>query len=168
MCRAGAPPPPGSEICPQVPYQVTGGFARMGVVHPDILASKCTIAIVEDDASFRRALERLLCASGFEAHTFASAEDFLGSAVPESHACLILDIRLPGMSGFELFDHLTASAQPRPVIFITAQDEDSARQQASRIPNSVYLRKPVVGAVLLEAVRSLLSRNSSGAESPGT
>jgi FixJ family two-component response regulator len=100
----------------------------------------------------------LLCAFGFEAHTFASAEEFLGSAVPESHACLILDIRLPGMSGFELFDQFTASAPPRPAIFITAQDEDSVRQRASRIPNSVYLCKPVVGAVLLEAIRSLLSR----------
>ena len=139
-----------------------------GGVYPDTSASKCIIAIVEDDASLRRALQRLLGASGFEAHTFASAEEFLGSAVPESYACLILDIRLPGMSGFELFDHLTASAQPRPAIFITAQDEDSVRQQASRIPNSVYLRKPVVGAVLLEAIRSLLSRSSSGAESPGT
>ena len=88
--------------------------------------------------------------------------------MPESHACLIIDIRLPGMSGFELFDHLTASAQPRPAIFITAQDEDRVRQQASRIPNSVYLLKPVVGAVLLEAVRSLLSHSSSRAESPGT
>src|SRR6476646_4650006 len=131
-------------------------------------ASKYNIAIVEDDASLRRALERLLSASGFEVHTFASAEEFLGSAGFESHACLILDIRLPGMSGFELFDHLTASAQSRPAIFITAQDEDRVRQQASRIPNSVYLRKPVVGTVLLAAVRSLLSGSSSGAEIPGT
>jgi FixJ family two-component response regulator len=130
-------------------------------------ASKCNIAIVEDDASLRRALERLLRASGFEAHTFASAEEFLGSATPESHACLILDIRLPGMSGFELFDHFAASAYPRPAIFITAQDEDRVQQQASRIPNSVYLRKPVLAAVLLEAIRSLLSGSSSGAESPG-
>jgi FixJ family two-component response regulator len=131
-------------------------------------ASECSIAIVEDDASLRLALKRLLCASGFEAHTFASAEEFLGSAAPQSHACLILDIRLPGMSGFELFDHLTASAQSRPTIFVTAQDEDRVRQQASRIPNSVYLRKPVVGTVLLEAIRSLLSHSSSGAESPET
>jgi FixJ family two-component response regulator len=129
-----------------------------GGVHPEMSVSKSTIAIIEDDASLRRALERLLCAFGFEARTFASAEEFLGSAVPESHACLILDIRLPGMSGFELFDHLTASAQPRPAIFITAQDEDSVRQRASRIPNSVCLRKPVVGAVLLAAIRSLLTR----------
>ena len=107
-------------------------------------------------------------AFGFEAHSFASAEEFLGSAVPESHACLILDIRLPGMSGFELFDRLTASAQSRPTIFITAQDEDRVRKQASRIPNSAYLRKPVVGTVLLEAIRSLLRHSGSGAESPGT
>jgi FixJ family two-component response regulator len=131
-------------------------------------ASEWTIAIVEDDASLRRALERLLRASGFEAHTFASAEEFLRTAAPESYACLILDIRLPGMSGFELFDHLTTSGQARSTIFITAQDEDRVRQQASRIPNSVYLRKPVVGTVLLEAIRSLLSHSSSGAESPGT
>jgi FixJ family two-component response regulator len=147
---------------------VKGGFAILAVVHPDMSASKSTIAIVEDDASFRRALQRLLGASGFEAHTFASAEEFLGSAAWESYACLILDIRLPGISGFELFDHFTASAQPRPAIFITAQDEDSVRQRASRIPNSVFLRKPVVGAVLLDAIGSLLGRRSSGAESAGT
>ena len=64
----------------------------------------------------------------------------------------------PGDVGFRLFDHLAASAQPRPTMLISAQDEDSVRQRASRIPNSVYLRKPDIGAVLLEAVRSLLSR----------
>ena len=121
--------------------------------------SKCTIAIVEDDASYRRAMERLLRASGFEAYTFASAEEFLSSAVPESHACLILDIHLPGMSGFELLDHLIAMATPRPAIFITARDQDSQRERASRIPHSVFLHKPFVGTVLLEAVRSLLRRS---------
>lgn len=137
-------------------------------MNPDMVASKCIIAIVEDDASLRRALERLLCASGFGVHTFASAEEFLGSALPELYACLILDIRLPGKSGLDLSDDLTASGQPRPAIFVTAQDEDNVRQQASRIPNSVYLRKPVVGAVLLEAIRSLLNGSSSGAESRET
>jgi FixJ family two-component response regulator len=62
--------------------------------------SQCAIAVVEDDASYRRALERLLRASGFEAHTFASAEEFLKSAAPESHACLILDISSAGDVGF--------------------------------------------------------------------
>ena len=130
-------------------------------------AHKCTIAIVEDDASFRCALERLLRASGFEAHTFGSAEEVLTSARPESHACLILDIHLPGMSGFELVDHLTTSGPPPPTIFITAQDTESLRERASRVPNSVYLREPFVGAVLLEAVRSVLKHNCY-AESSGT
>jgi DNA-binding response OmpR family regulator len=84
------------------------------------------------------------------------------------YACLILDIRLPGLSGLDLVNDLTASGQPRPAIFVTAQDEDNARQQASRIPNSVYLRKPVVGAVLLEAIRSLINGCSAGAESRET
>jgi len=130
-------------------------------------AHKCTIAIVEDDASFRRALERLLRASGFEAHTFGSAEEFLNSAMPESHACLILDIHLPGVSGFQLHDHITTSGPPPPTIFITADDTDSLRERASRVPNSVYLREPFVGAVLLEAVRSVLKHNCY-AESSGT
>ena len=122
----------------------------------DVPIHQCNIGIIEDDASFRRALERLLRASGLEAHTFASAEEFLESAVPESHACLILDLNLPGMSGFELVDHLSASAPLPPVIFITAQDDDSLRERASTIPNTFYLRKPFVGAVLLETMRLLL------------
>ena len=130
--------------------------------------SKCTIAIVEDDASFRRALGRFLRASGFDAHTFASAEEFLGSAAPESHACLILNIHLPGMSGFELVDHLTTSVPPPPVVFISAQEEYSLRERASRIPNTVYLSKPIAGPVLLEAVRSLLRPRGSCAQSSGT
>jgi FixJ family two-component response regulator len=130
--------------------------------------SKRTIAIVEDDASYRRALERLLRASGFEAYTFASAEEFLDSAAPESHGCLILDIHLPGMSGFDLLDRLAASSQLRPAILITGQYQESLRERACRIPDSVYLRKPLIGTVLLDAVRSLLRCSGSLAEGPGT
>jgi CheY-like chemotaxis protein len=139
----------------------------MGVVHPDMSASKSTIAIVEDDASFRRALERLLCASGFEVHTFASAEEFLGSAVPESHACLILDIRLPGMSGFTLFDQLTALAPGRPSSS-PRRTRAACGSKRPGFPTASTCASHLLAAVLLEAVRSLLSRSSSGAERPGT
>jgi FixJ family two-component response regulator len=125
---------------------------------------KCTIAIVEDDGSFRRALERLMRASGFDVHTFASTEEFLGSGAPESQACLILNNNLPGMSRFELVGHLTASAPSPPAIFITAKDADSLRERASRIPNSIYLSKPIPAVVLLEAVRSLLRLSGSCAD----
>lgn len=117
-----------------------------------------TIALVEDDASLSRALARLLRASGFETRTFASAEEFLASESPGAHACLILDIHLPGISGLELLDQLNASGPPRQAIFITASDDEGARERAGRIPGGVYLLKPVNGAVLLEAVRTLLSR----------
>jgi FixJ family two-component response regulator len=158
-------------FCPKVQYPAHPLICEneeSDLTIDEMSLSKCTIAIVEDDASYRRALERLLRVSGFEACTFASAEEFLGSAAPESHACLILDIHLPGMSGFGLLDHLAASSKLRPAILITGQDQESLRARASRIPDSVYLRKPLVGTVLLGAVRSLLRRSGSLAEGPGT
>jgi FixJ family two-component response regulator len=120
-----------------------------------------TIAIVEDDASFNRALERLLKVSGFATQTFLSAEEFLASDALESLACLILDIHLPGMSGFELFDRLSTHQVHAPVIFITSTDEKTVCDRASRISGNTCLRKPLVGAALLQAVRGQLRRNSS-------
>ena len=123
--------------------------------------SKQTIAIVDDDVRFNRALQRLLHASGFETNAFGSAEEFLADHRPESPACLILDIHLPGMSGFELFDRLSADDPQLPVIFVSAEDRESIRDQACRNPDSVFLQKPLIGAVLLEAVRGQLRRTRS-------
>ena len=123
--------------------------------------SKQTIAIVEDDASFNRALERLLRASGFATEAFLSAEDFLACTTPESHACLILDIHLPGISGFELFDRLSANGSHGPVIFITAEEEETVRARAYRLSGNACLRKPLAGAMLLEAVHAQLRRSDS-------
>jgi two-component system, LuxR family, response regulator FixJ len=131
---------------------------------PYVPASEYAVAIIEDEATFRRALERLLRASGFEAHAFASAEDFLSSAGYASHACLILDIHLPGMSGFDLLDRLTASCQARPVVLITGQDQQDLRDRAARMSNCVYLRKPFLRTVLLEAVRSLVEPGGSNVD----
>jgi FixJ family two-component response regulator len=123
-------------------------------------ASTQTIAIVEDDASFSRALERLLKASGFATRTFLSAEEFLVSDALESLACLILDIHLPGISGFELFDRLSAFHVHPPVIFITATDEKAVRDRASWISGNVCLGKPLVGSALIGAVRAQLGRSA--------
>jgi len=123
--------------------------------------AKQTVAIVEDDAGYNLALERLLRASGFATKTFLSAEDFLASAAPESHGCLILDIHLPGMSGFELCERLSMSGPRPPVIFITAEDGQAVRERAYLISGNACLRKPLVGAVLLEAVRVQLGRSHS-------
>jgi FixJ family two-component response regulator len=120
--------------------------------------TKRSIAIVDDDPGFNRALERLLKASGFETDAFGSAEDFLANHAPESHSCLILDIHLPGMSGFELFDRLSADDPQLPVIFVTAEDWEAIGDEVYRIPENICLQKPLIGAVLLEAVRGQLGR----------
>ena len=137
---------------------LTAGDIYRGLGCQSVPITECIIAIIEDDSSFRRTLERLVRASGFEAHGFASAEEFLGSATPGSHACLILDIHLPGMSGLDLLDHLIASCRPRPAVLITGRDQNDLRDRASCIPNSVYLPKPFLSTLLLHAVRSLVKR----------
>jgi FixJ family two-component response regulator len=113
----------------------------------------------------RRALQSCLATTAagvrFETNAFGSAEEFLASYAPESHACLILDIHLPGISGFELFDRLSASDPQLPVIFVTAEDRESIRYRAHRISNTTCLQKPFIGAVLLEAVRVQLGRGGS-------
>jgi len=127
-------------------------------------ASKQSIAIVEDDASLNRALERLLQASGFATQAFLSAEDFLANSYPESHACLILDIHLPGISGVELFDRLSERGGRPPVIFITTGNAQALRQNASRISGTIWLRKPLMADELLRAVHEQLRRSGSGPE----
>ena len=129
-----------------------------------MLASKQSIAIVEDDASLNRALERLLQASGFATQAFLSAEDFLANSHPESHACFILDIHLPGISGVELFDRLCDRGGRPPVIFITAGNGQPLRQNASLISGTICLRKPLVAAELLGALHDQLRCSGSGPE----
>jgi FixJ family two-component response regulator len=126
-------------------------------------ASKQTIAIVEDDASLNRALERLLQASGFATQAFLSAEDFLANSHPESHVCFILDIHLPGISGVELFDRLCDRGGRPPVIFITGGGQ-ALRQNASRVSGTICLRKPLVADELLGAVHEQLRRSGSDPE----
>jgi len=119
---------------------------------------KSFVVIVEDDAGMRKALERLLRVAGYEPASFSSAEAFLAAAGSDLPACLVLDIHLPGLSGFELHRRLTASGYEPPVIFITAQDEESAREEARQLGCSAYFRKPFAGTALLEAIREVLGK----------
>jgi FixJ family two-component response regulator len=114
------------------------------------------VAVVEDDESYRLALERLLKSAGFSVRLFACAEDFLDSGQQFETGCLIADIRMPGMSGLDLQARLNADHCPIPTIFVTAQGDEKMRLQAMRGGAVEFLAKPFDCAILLEEVRVAL------------
>jgi len=114
------------------------------------------VAIVDDDESVRGALEGLMKVVGLSARAFASAEEFLDSQVHERTACLIADIRMPGMSGLELQAKLNAENVKIPTIFITAHGDEKMRLQALRAGAVEFLAKPFDDQALLDSVRAAL------------
>lgn len=116
-------------------------------------AAPPVVYIVDDDVSVRRALTRLMRSVGLEAVAFASAEAFLQAGLPQRQCCLVLDIRLTGMTGLDLLDHLTAAGVSLPVIVITAHDDTQVRARASRAGVIAYLRKPFDDEALLAAIQ---------------
>lgn len=114
------------------------------------------IAIVDDDDSMRSALQGLLKAVGLAAQAFASGEEFLNSGQQRQTACLIADIRMPGMSGLELQAKLNAEHCRIPTIFITAHGDARLRMQALRAGAVEFLAKPFDDEALLESVRGAL------------
>ena len=118
------------------------------------MPDKLTIGVVEDDPSSLRALRRLLSAAGFSVATFASAEEFLASESAGATSCLVLDVHLGGMSGFDLQQSLATAGAPIPTIFITAHDDPVTRERARS--GVAYLRKPFREDALIGAIHQAL------------
>src|ERR1700756_467802 len=114
------------------------------------------VAIVDDDELIRESLHGLMKEAGFSAQAFASAEEFLNSDELEHTACLIADIRMPGMSGLELQSRLTEDHHKIPIIFITAQGDEKIRMQALRAGAVEFLTKPLDRGLLLDSVRTAM------------
>jgi len=114
------------------------------------------VSIVDDDELMRNALLGLLKAVGLQARVFASAEEFLSSGFQHQTACLIADIRMPGMSGLELQAKLNNDHCSIPTIFITAHGGTKMRMEALRAGAAEFLTKPFDNAVLLQHVRAAL------------
>ena len=114
------------------------------------------VAVIEDDESYRVAVQRLLKSAGVSVELFGSAEAFLNSGQQHETGCLISDIRMPGMSGLELQSKLNSDHCPIPTIFITAHSDEKMRLQAMRGGAVKFLAKPFDGELLLEAVRVAL------------
>lgn len=122
-----------------------------------------TVAVVDDDKSMCQAIARLLSAGGFKAHSFPTGESFLQWQAGHCADCLVLDLHLPGLSGFEVRQQLLELAPQMPVIFITAHDATETRDRAQGSRCAAYLRKPFRGEALLEAVAAAIQQGQGGA-----
>ncbi len=114
-------------------------------------SSPLRVAIVDDDPSYGRAVARLLRASRMEARTFASAEEYLDCGGDGSTDCLLLDVQLGGMSGFDLQRQLASAGSRTAVVFISGQSEGAATRAAEA--GCRFVRKSDPGEVLLDAIR---------------
>jgi len=121
-------------------------------LHVNDLLGAPTIAIVDDDASVRRSLLRVVRSAGFKAEIFASAREFLDWLPRNQAACLVLDIQMSEMSGFDLQRRLAV-----PVIFMTAHDDASTIERIEKSGAAGHLRKPVDPRTVLRAIRQAVS-----------
>ncbi|MDH3829890.1 MAG: response regulator transcription factor [Desulfobacterales bacterium] len=123
-----------------------------------------TVFIVDDDASVRRALKRLIKVAGFKAKTFGSAREFIDSGHYQSAGVLVLDVRMPKMGGLELQKYLTDSGSDMPIIFITAHEDFQARRKALKAGAIDFLKKPFGDQALMDAIQRALNGYSSSKE----
>jgi FixJ family two-component response regulator len=128
----------------------------------DIQHKSGAIAIVDDDAPLREALVSVLQAAGFLTNAFASAEEFLDSADRRHTACLILDVRLPGMSGIELQRRLADADNHIPIIFVTAHGDASLCDLVMKAGAAGFLNKPVRSDTLLKEIQAALENTAKG------
>jgi len=119
------------------------------------------IAVVDDDESFCRSLDRLLRAAGFRSITYQSAEDFLKDDKRPRFDCLLLDIKLPGISGLELQQRIQSDPAPIPVIFVTSHDTPQLRNEALNSRARAYFLKTDPGERIVDCIRRLAARPSS-------
>ena len=123
------------------------------------MAQKPLVAIVDDDKSIRNATQDLLKAAGFSTATFEDAESFLDSASRARASCVIADMRMPGMTGLDLYQELVASGHHIPTVIITAHPQELAQARAHDAGITCWLTKPFAPDELLECVREALGRS---------
>jgi len=119
------------------------------------------ISIIDDNASIRMALKRLIESTGLPAEDFSSAEEFLVSCRSQDSACLIVDLQLPGMNGLELQNQLHVSNPGVPIVFISARFDEHARARALTAGAVEFLQKPFSEEALFEAIQTSLSNRGS-------
>ena len=119
------------------------------------------VHIVDDDESVRKGLSRLMRSAGIESHAYASPERFLAEVHNEGHACILMDITMPRMSGLELGTQLREKGITLPMIAISARDDDDTRHLARDLGVRFFLRKPVDDQALLDAISWVVEGDES-------
>ncbi|MBN1253659.1 MAG: response regulator [Deltaproteobacteria bacterium] len=111
-----------------------------------------TVYVIDDDDSVRKAFERLLRSANIKVETFSGVDEFLDEKRHGDNACVIVDLRMPGATGFDLQRELTSQGIRMPVIVISASDDAQTREQARRLGATAFFRKPIDDQALLDAV----------------
>jgi FixJ family two-component response regulator len=117
------------------------------------------VFIIDDDPLYRRSSERLVRSVGFSVQSFESARDFLSSRRPNAPSCLILDVRLPGLSGLDLQRELAEAGVQIPIIFVTGHGDIPMSVQAMKAGAVEFLTKPFRDQALLDAIRQAIGRD---------
>jgi FixJ family two-component response regulator len=120
---------------------------------------RATVFVVDDDASMRRSLDTLLRSVGLEVHLFSSAQEFMQAERPDAPGCLVLDVRLPGMSGLAFQQELAKAGIALPVIFITGHGDVPMTVRAMKAGAAEFLTKPFDDQVLLDAIDAAIERD---------
>ena len=120
---------------------------------------RATVFVVDDDASMRRSLDTLLRSVGLDVHLFSSAQEFMQAERPDAPGCLVLDVRLPGMSGLAFQQELAKARIALPVIFITGHGDVPMTVRAMKAGAAEFLTKPFDDQVLLDAVDAAIERD---------
>lgn len=121
------------------------------------MKTKALIHIVDDDASFRAAVSRLLRTLGYSVLAYATAEEFLSTSI-EGRGCILLDVRMPGLSGLQVQDHLVSRAEALPIIFITGHGDIPMSVRAIKAGADNFLTKPVPRDALVAAIQAALAK----------
>ena len=122
------------------------------------------MAIVDDEECVRRAMGRLIRSAGIDVETFPSGAEFLQSLESHSPDCVLLDLHMPGLNGFEVQARLKEARSPVPIVVITGHDTDESRQRVTRAGVAAYLLKPVDEKILLDTISAAVTAGSG----PGT
>jgi FixJ family two-component response regulator len=127
-----------------------------------------TVFVIDDDSSFRRSTERLIRSSKFKVETFATATEFLSSERSNAPGCLVLDVRMPGLSGLDLQRELTRAGVRIPIIFMTGHGDIPMSVRAIKAGAVEFLTKPFRAQDLLDAIRDAIERDHAAREDQAT